>query len=53
MPVVIEINRKPFFAAAEETLAGIHEGYSARHRIRPLESLAWKTVWSETGSAPT
>jgi hypothetical protein len=50
---VIENDRKPFVAAAEETLAGIHEGNFARYRVRPSEFEAWKTAWGETGSAPT
>ena len=49
---IIEGDRKPFVAAAEETLAGIHEGNFARYQIRPLEFEAWKTAWSETGSDP-
>jgi fido (protein-threonine AMPylation protein) len=49
---IIEDDRKPFVAAAEETLAGIHEGNFARYRIRPSEFDAWKTAWSETGSTP-
>jgi len=42
---VIETDRKPFVAAAEETLAGIHEGNFARYRVRPSEFEAWKTAW--------
>ena len=40
---VIESDRKRFVAAAEETLAGIHEGNFARYRIRPSEFEAWRT----------
>ena len=50
---VIETDRKPFVAAAEETLAGIHEGNFARYRVRPSEFEAWKTAWGETGGSPT
>ena len=50
---VIETDRKPFVAAAEETLAGIHEGNFARYRVRPSEFDAWETAWSEPGSTPT
>ena len=42
---VIEIDRNPFVAAAEETLAGIHEGNFARYRVRPSEFEAWKAAW--------
>ena len=49
---VIESDRKQFVAAAEETLAGIHEGNFARYRVRPSEFESWKTAWSEPGSAP-
>jgi hypothetical protein len=49
---IIEGDRKSFVAAAEETLAGIHEGNFARYQIRPLEFEAWKTAWSETESDP-
>lgn len=42
---VIETDRKRFVAAAEETLAGIHEGNFARYRVRPSEFEAWKAVW--------
>lgn len=42
---VIETDRKRFVSAAEETLAGIHEGNFARYRIRPSEFEAWRTVW--------
>jgi len=45
---VIEKDRKAFVAAAEETLAGIHEGNFARYRIRPSEFEAWQSVWHET-----
>jgi hypothetical protein len=45
---VIEKDRKVFVAAAEETLAGIHEGNFARYRIRPSEFEAWQAVWNET-----
>ena len=38
-------------AAAEETLAGIHEGNFARYRVRSSEYEAWKASWTETGSA--
>ena len=42
---VIENDRKRFVAAAEETLAGIHEGNFARYRIRPSEFESWKAAW--------
>jgi Fic family protein len=42
---VIEADRKRFVAAAEETLAGIHEGNFARYRVRPSEFEAWKGAW--------
>ena len=42
---VIETDRKRFVSAAEDTLAGIHEGNFARYRIRPSEFEAWRTVW--------
>jgi Fic family protein/DNA-binding transcriptional ArsR family regulator len=45
---VIEKDRKAFVAAAEETLAGIHEGNFARYRIRPSEFEEWQAVWTET-----
>ena len=45
---VIENDRKRFVAAAEETLAGIHEGNFARYRVRPSEYEAWKASWTET-----
>ncbi len=44
---VIEKDRKAFVAAAEETLAGIHEGNFARYRIRPSEFEEWQAVWNE------
>jgi Fic family protein len=43
---VIETDRKRFVAAAEETLAGVHEGNFARYRVRPSEFESWKTVWN-------
>ena len=43
---VIENDRKRFVAAAEETLAGIHEGNFARYRIRPSEYESWKASWT-------
>jgi Fic family protein len=43
---VIESDRKRFVAAAEETLAGIHEGNFARYRIRPSEFESWQTNWN-------
>lgn len=43
---VIETERKRFVAAAEETLAGIHEGNFARYRVRPSEFEAWKVAWN-------
>jgi hypothetical protein len=49
---VIDSDRKQFVAAAEETLAGIHEGNFARYRIRPSEFEAWKAAWTEPGSTP-
>ena len=42
---VIESDRKRFVAAAEETLAGIHEGNFARYRVRPSEFEAWREMW--------
>lgn len=45
---VIETDRKRFVSAAEETLAGIHEGNFARYRIRPSEFESWKVLWNET-----
>jgi len=47
---VVEDDRKRFVAAAEETLAGIHEGNFARYRIRPSEFESWKAVWSASGN---
>jgi fido (protein-threonine AMPylation protein)/DNA-binding transcriptional ArsR family regulator len=44
---VIEKDRKAFVAAAEETLAGIHEGNFARYRIRPSEFEEWQAAWNE------
>ena len=49
---MIDSDRKQFVAAAEETLAGIHEGNFARYRIRPSEFEAWKAAWTEPGSTP-
>lgn len=46
---VVEADRKRFVAAAEETLAGIHEGNFARYRIRPSEFEAWNGVWNAAG----
>lgn len=43
---VVEADRKRFVTAAEETLAGIHEGNFARYRIRPSEFEAWDAVWN-------
>jgi fido (protein-threonine AMPylation protein) len=42
---LIEADRKRFVAAAEETLAGIHEGNFARYRVRPSEFEAWREMW--------
>ena len=50
---VIENDRKRFVAAAEETLAGIHEGNFARYRIRPSEFEAWKADWDEKKASPS
>ena len=50
---IIENERKRFVAAAEETLAGIHEGNFARYRIRPSEYESWKTIWDPAGNQPT
>jgi Fic family protein len=44
---VIETDRKRFVSAAEETLAGIHEGNFARYRVRPSEFETWKASWME------
>ena len=49
---LVEIDRRPFVAAVEETLAGIHEGNFARYRIRPSEFDAWKSAWSKTNANP-
>ena len=49
---LLENDRRRFGAAAEETLAGIHEGNFARCRIRPSEFESWKAFWTETGSDP-
>jgi fido (protein-threonine AMPylation protein) len=43
---VIESDRNRFVAAAEETLAGIHEGNFARYRISPSEFMSWKAAWT-------
>ncbi len=45
---MIEKDRKAFVAAAEETLADIHEGNFARYRIRPSEFEEWQALWTET-----
>lgn len=42
---ILERDRKRFVAAAEETLAGIHEGNFARYRVRPSEFDAWYASW--------
>jgi len=42
---VIETDRKRFVAAAEETLAGIHEGNFARYRVTPSEFEGWREMW--------
>jgi fido (protein-threonine AMPylation protein) len=42
---IVERDRKRFVAAAEETLAGIHEGNFARYRVRPSEFDAWYASW--------
>jgi Fic family protein/DNA-binding transcriptional ArsR family regulator len=47
---VVEKDRNAFVAAAEETLAGIHEGNFARYRIRPSEFELWQTSWNEGGN---
>lgn len=47
---VIEADRKRFVSAAEETLAGLHEGNFARYRIRPSEFEAWDAVWGKSNS---
>lgn len=49
---VIEGDRKRFVAAAEETLAGIHEGNFARYRIRPSEFESWQASWNKGGNIP-
>jgi len=46
---VIESDRNRFVSAAEETLAGIHEGNFARYRIRPSEFMSWKSAWTSAG----
>lgn len=43
---VIESDRQRFITAAEETLAGIHEGNFARYRVRPSEFEGWQAVWN-------
>lgn len=48
---VTESDRNRFVAAAEETLAGIHEGNFARYRIRPSEFMAWKAAWTSAGNS--
>lgn len=48
---VIESDRKRFLTAAEETLAGIHEGNFARYRVRPSEFEAWQAVWNPARDA--
>lgn len=50
---VIENDRKKFVVAAEETLAGIHEGNFARYRIRPSEFELWQAAWNEGGATST
>jgi len=47
---VIESDRNRFVAAAEETLAGVHEGNFARYRIRPSDYMSWKAAWASTGN---
>ncbi len=42
---MIDGGRKRFVAAAEETLAGIHDGNFARYRVRPSEFEAWREMW--------
>lgn len=44
---VIEPDRKRFVAAAEETLAGIHEGNFARYRVRLSEFEAGRAIEDE------
>jgi hypothetical protein len=46
---VMESDRSRFVAAAEETLAGIHEGNFAFYRIRPSEFMSWKAAWTSAG----
>jgi hypothetical protein len=46
----MESDRSRFAAAAEETLAGIHEGNSARYRIRPSEFMSWQATWTSAGN---
>ena len=41
-------NRHLFVAAAEETLAGIHEGNFPRYLVQSSEYETWKTSWTET-----
>jgi len=48
---VVATDRKRFVSAAEETLAGLHEGNFARCRIRPSEFEAWNQVWRRKDEA--
>lgn len=48
---VIESDRKRFITAAEETLAGIHEGNFARYRVHPSAFEAWQAVWNPARDA--
>jgi Fic family protein len=49
---VIKTDRKRFVAAAEETLAGIHEGNFARYRVRPAEFESWQAIWTQPQNPP-
>lgn len=42
---IVPADRLRFVSAAEETLAGLHEGNFARYRIRPSEFEAWQPLW--------
>lgn len=39
-------DRSAFIAAAEDDLAGLHDGNFARYRVTPSEYAAWKENWS-------
>jgi fido (protein-threonine AMPylation protein) len=43
---IVPADRLRFVSAAEETLAGLHEGNFARYRIRPSEFESWQPLWT-------